>query len=221
MAKTMQIELADRIESLPPYLFARLVKLRAEKVAQGVDVITLAKGDPDLPTPDAVIERLFVAARNPSTHQYCEDGLPEYRRAIGDWYERRFNVRLDPQKQIVPLIGSKEGIAHLPIALLDPDDYVLVPDPGYPVYSIGARLVGARVHYMPLTAAREWLPDLDAIPREVLQRAKAMWLCYPNNPTSAVAGIEFFEEAVEFGHRHGIIVCQDAAYSEVTYEGYS
>lgn len=220
MKTTLDVKLADRIEELPPYLFARLDKLRDEKVASGIDVITLAKGDPDLPTPQAVIDRLYAAAGNPATHQYCEDGLDTFRQAISDWYAQRFGVTLDPANQLVPLIGSKEGIAHMPLALVNPGDFVLVPDPGYPVYSIGANLVGGRVHFMPLKAELEWMPDLEAIPADVLDKAKAIWLCYPNNPTSAVAGLDFYERVIEFGLRHGLAICQDAAYSEVTFDGY-
>ena len=220
MKTTPEIKLADRIEELPPYLFARLDKLRDEKVASGVDVITLAKGDPDLPTPQGVIDRLYAAAGDPSTHQYCEDGLDTFRQAISDWYARRFGVALDPGNQLVPLIGSKEGIAHMPLALVNPGDFVLVPDPGYPVYSIGTNLVGGRVHFMPLKADLGWMPDLEAIPADVLDKAKAIWLCYPNNPTSAVAGLDFYERVIEFGLQHGLAVCQDAAYSEVTFDGY-
>ncbi len=220
MNATSEVKLADRIEELPPYLFARLDKLRDEKAASGVDVITLAKGDPDLPTPQAVIDRLYAAAGNPSTHQYCEDGLDTFRQAISNWYDRRFGVALDPANQLVPLIGSKEGIAHVPLALVNPGDFVLVPDPGYPVYSIGTNLVGGRVHFMPLKADSAWMPDLEAIPADVLKKAKAIWLCYPNNPTSAVAGLGFYEQVIEFGLRNGLAVCQDAAYSEVTFDGY-
>ncbi len=220
MNATSEVKLADRIEELPPYLFARLDKLRDEKAASGVDVITLAKGDPDLPTPQAVIDRLYAAAGNPSTHQYCEDGLDTFRQAISNWYDRRFGVALDPANQLVPLIGSKEGIAHVPLALVNPGDFVLVPDPGYPVYSIGTNLVGGRVHFMPLKADSAWMPDLEAIPADVLKKAKAIWLCYPNNPTSAVAGLDFYEQVIEFGLRNGLAVCQDAAYSEVTFDGY-
>ena len=220
MNATSEVKLADRIEELPPYLFARLDKLRDEKAASGVDVITLAKGDPDLPTPQAVIDRLYAAAGNPSTHQYCEDGLDTFRQAISNWYDRRFGVALDPANQLVPLIGSKEGIAHVPLALVNPGDFVLVPDPGYPVYSIGTNLVGGRVHFMPLKAESGWMPDLEAIPADVLKKAKAIWLCYPNNPTSAVAGLGFYEQVIEFGLRNGLAVCQDAAYSEVTFDGY-
>lgn len=214
------MKFAGRIEQLPPYLFARLDKLRDEKMAAGVDVITLAKGDPDLPTPQAIIDRLAAAAGDPANHQYCEDGLDAFRRAIGDWYQQRFGVSVDPSSQVVPLIGSKEGIAHIPMALVNPGDVVLVPDPGYPVYSIGTNLMGGQVHFMPLAADSEWLPDLDAIPDDVLRRARAIWLCYPNNPTAAVAGLDFYERVIEFGLKNDLAVCQDAAYSEVTFDGY-
>jgi LL-diaminopimelate aminotransferase len=216
----MDFQPADRIKQLPPYLFMRLNEVRDAKIAEGVDVISLGIGDPDLPTPPAIVERLSESGRDSSTHRYCDDGLPAFRQAIVDWYRRRFEVDLDPATEIVPLIGSKEGIAHLPVALINPGDYTLVPDPGYPVYAIGTELVGGQVHYLPLTPENRWLPDLDAIPQEITAKAKLLWLCYPNNPTAAVADLDFFARAVEFGRRHDIIVCQDAAYSEVTYDGH-
>jgi len=216
----MDFQPADRIKQLPPYLFMRLNEVRDAKIAEGVDVISLGIGDPDLPPPPAIVERLSESGRDSSTHRYCDDGLPAFRQAIVDWYRRRFEVDLDPATEIVPLIGSKEGIAHLPVALINPGDYTLVPDPGYPVYAIGTELVGGQVHYLPLTPENRWLPDLDAIPQEITAKAKLLWLCYPNNPTAAVADLDFFARAVEFGRRHDIIVCQDAAYSEVTYDGH-
>ena len=216
----MEFKPANRIEELPPYLFMRLNQVRDAKIAQGVDVIGLGIGDPDLPTPDAVTDRLAAAGRDPANHRYCDDGLPAYREAIANWYQDRFGVSLDPEAEIVPLLGSKEGIAHLPMAMINPGDYALVPDPGYPVYAIGTELAGGRVHYMPLTPEDRWLPDLDAIPEQVVAGAKLMWLCYPNNPTAAVADRDFFERVVEFGNRHDILICQDAAYSEVTFDGY-
>ena len=216
----MDFQPADRIKQLPPYLFMRLNEVRDAKIAEGVDVISLGIGDPDLPPPPAIVERLSESGRDSSTHRYCDDGLPAFRQAIVDWYRRRFEVELDPATEIVPLIGSKEGIAHLPVALINPGDYTLVPDPGYPVYAIGTELVGGQVHYLPLTPENRWLPDLDAIPQEITAKAKLLWLCYPNNPTAAVADLDFFARAVEFGRRHDIIVCQDAAYSEVTYDGH-
>ncbi len=216
----MDFQPADRIKQLPPYLFMRLNEVRDARIAEGVDVISLGIGDPDLPTPPAIVERLAEAGRDPTGHRYCDDGLPAFRQAIVDWYRRRFGVELDPATEVVPLIGSKEGIAHLPVALINPGDYTLVPDPGYPVYAIGTELVGGQVHYLPLTPENRWLPDLDAIPQEITAKAKLLWLCYPNNPTAAVADLEFLSRAVDFGRRHDIIVCQDAAYSEVTYDGH-
>lgn len=215
----MDFQPADRIEQLPAYLFMRLNEIRDKKIADGVDVISLGIGDPDLPTSPEVVEALAEAARDQSTHQYCDDGLPAFREAIVDWYRRRFGVSLDPTENVVPLIGSKEGIAHLPIALLNQGDYALVPDPGYPVYAIGAELVGGNVHYLPLTSENSWLPDFEAIPHDVAAASKLMWLCYPNNPTAATANLEFFARAVAFGRANNIVVCQDAAYSEVTYDG--
>ena len=216
----MDFKPAERIEQLPVYLFARLNEVRDAKIAEGVDVISLGIGDPDLPTPDAVTDRLVAAGRDAENHRYCDDGLPQYRAAVTAWYQRRFKVSLDPEKEVVPLLGSKEGIAHLPVALINTGDYALVPDPGYPVYAIGTELVGGRIHYMPLKPENRWLPDLAAIPAEIVTRAKLMWLCYPSNPTAAVADRDFFERVVEFGNRHNILICQDAAYSEVTFDGY-
>ncbi len=213
--------IARRIAELPPYLFARLDALRAEKAAAGVDVIPVSIGDPDLPTPEPVVERLRQAAGNPAYHRYNETAIPQFRRAIADWYRRRFAIELDPDHEIVPLIGSKEGIAHLPIALVDPGDLVLVPDPGYPVYSIGTELVGGRVSHMPLLADRGWTPDLTAIDPSDRADAKLMWLNYPNNPTAAAGSAEFFAEALAFCRQHRTLLCQDAAYSEVTFDGFS
>ncbi len=216
-----RIKFAERISNLPPYLFAELDKLRDERRAAGVDVISLGIGDPDLPTPDTVVEALAVAARDPANHRYPEYyGLDELRAAIADWYRRRFDVSLDPAAEVVPLIGSKEGIAHLPLALVDPGDLVLATDPGYPVYAIGAMLAGGRIHEIPLASEGGWLPDLESIPTDALAAAQLLWLCYPSNPTAAVAPFEFFESAVAFARRHGLVIAQDAAYSEVTFDGY-
>ena len=214
------IRFADRISSLPPYLFAELDKLRDAKRAEGVDVISLGIGDPDLPTPEPIVAALERAARNPDNHRYPEYyGLDELREAIADWYARRFGVDLNPTTEVVPLIGSKEGIAHLPLALVNPGDTVLMTDPGYPVYSIGTMLAGGQSDLIPLTAENGWLPDLEAIPQEAVASARLMWLCYPSNPTAVTAPYDFFERAIAFARRHGLIIAQDAAYSEVTYDG--
>ncbi len=221
MPANHRIKFAERISNLPPYLFAQLDKLRDQRRAAGVDVISLGIGDPDLPTPDAVVEALAAAARDPANHRYPEYyGLDELRAAITDWYRRRFDVSLDPAAEVVPLIGSKEGIAHLPLALVDPGDLVLATDPGYPVYAIGATLAGGRIHEIPLTPEAGWLPDLESIPADALASAQLLWLSYPSNPTAAVAPFEFFESAVAFARRHGLVIAQDAAYSEVTFDGY-
>jgi LL-diaminopimelate aminotransferase len=216
-----EIHLAKRIEKLPPYLFAEISRKIAEKRAQGVDIISFAIGDPDLPTPDHIIASLQQAARDPANHRYPEsEGLPELRQAIAGWYERRFGVTLDPDKEVLPLIGSKEGIGHIALCFIDPGDVALVPDPGYPVYSVGTLLMGGEPYFLPLTEENGFLPDFDAVPAEVARRAKALWLNYPNNPTGAVAEIDFFERAVGFARRHEIAILHDGPYSEVAFDGY-
>lgn len=212
---------ASRIANLPPYLFAEADRQIAAKRAAGFDVISLGVGDPDLPTPSWVVDELKRAAEEPANHRYPEYyGLDELRQAMATWYQRRFGVELDPVKEVVPLIGSKEGIAHIPFAFIDPGDVALVPDPGYPVYGIGTMLAGGTPHLMPLLPHNDFLPDLDSIPDEVLKRARLLWICYPNNPTSAVAPEGFYERVVEFARKHDLLVCHDNAYSDVTYDGY-
>ena len=212
---------AKRIEKLPPYLFVTISRKIAEKRAQGEDVITLAVGDPDIPTPRHVIERLCQAAQDPQNHRYPEsEGLPQFRNAIAQWYEKRFGVTLEPDREILPLIGAKEGIGHIALCLIDPGDIALVPDPAYPVYSIGTMFAGGSSYYMPLTEDNEFLPDLDRIPAEIARRAKILWINYPNNPTAAVADHEFFERVVAFARKYDIAVCHDAPYTEVAFDGY-
>jgi LL-diaminopimelate aminotransferase len=221
LADTVSIRPARRIEYLPPYLFAEVDRRIAEKRAAGFDVISLGIGDPDLPSPPHVVEAAQEAVADPRRHRYPDYyGLPEFRRAIARWYEKRFEIALDPDKEVIPLIGSKEGIAHMPIAWVDPGDVVLVPDPGYPVYSIGTMLANGEPYLMPLQAERGFLPDLNAIPTEVLDKARLLWINYPNNPTAAIAPMEFFEEVVAFGKRHNILIAHDNAYSDVCYDGY-
>ncbi len=206
---------------LPPYLFADISRTVSRLRAEGQDVISLGIGDPDLPTPEPIIEALTRAARDPVNHRYPEsEGLPELRAAIADWYWRRFGVSLDPNSEVVPLIGSKEGIAHIPLALIDPGDIVLVPDPGYPVYTSGAVFAGGEVFYLPLKEERGFLPDLGTVPTEVARRAKLLWINYPNNPTGATADGAFFQEVIEFARQFDIVVCHDAAYTEVAFDGY-
>jgi LL-diaminopimelate aminotransferase len=215
------IHAARRIKNLPPYLFAEVDRRIAEKRAAGFDVISLGIGDPDLPSPQHVVEAAQQAVADPIRHRYPDYyGLKELREAIARWYERRFGVELDSDREVVPLIGSKEGIAHLAVAFIDPGDVALVPDPGYPVFSIGTMLANGEPYYMPLRAERGFLPDLSAIPDEVARRARILWLNYPNNPTAAVATLEFFEEALAFARRHDLLLAHDNAYSDVAYDGY-
>ncbi len=212
---------ARRVEKLPPYLFAEISRRIAEKRSQGVDVISFGIGDPDLPTPQHIIDTLAQASQDPANHRYPETaGLPELREAIARWYERRFEVTLDPQREVLPLVGSKEGIGHIALCFIDPGDVALVPDPGYPVYAVGTMFAGGEAYYLPLREENGFLPDLEAVPQEVARRAKALWLNYPNNPTGAVADLEFFERAAAFAREHGLAVLHDGPYSEVAFDGY-
>lgn len=212
---------AKRIDAIPPYLFAEIDRKREEAVARGVDVIDLGIGDPDRPTPDHVVDRLCREAKNPAWHRYPSYvGAPDFRKAAAAWLGRRFGVEVDPRGEVMTLIGSKEGIAHIVWAYVDPGDVALIPDPGYPVYKTHTLLAGGKPHLMPLRPENGFLPDLDAIPADVASRAKILFLNYPNNPTAAVADLAFFEKAVAFCRRHGILLCHDAAYTEVTYDGY-
>jgi LL-diaminopimelate aminotransferase len=215
------MRLAQRVEQLPPYLFARISELIAAKRAAGVDVISLGIGDPDLPTPRYLIERLQQAAEDPANHRYPEsEGLPEFRRAVARWYGTRHGVELDPDEEVVSLIGSKEGIGHLPLCLIDPGDVALVTDPGYPVYAIGTMFAGGDVVTVPLREEDGWLPRLDEVPAEAARRARLLWLNYPNNPTGAVAGLAFFERAVAWAREHDVVIAHDLAYADVAYDGY-
>jgi LL-diaminopimelate aminotransferase len=212
------IETAQRIKDLPKYLFAEIDRLKKEVAARGVDIISLGIGDPDQPTPAHIVEALRDAVRKPVNHRYPDyEGGPALRGAIGKWYRQRFGVEVDPAAEVVVLIGSKEGIAHLPHAYADAGDWVLVPDPGYPVYGIMSAMIGARVHRMPLCEERAFLPDLGAIPSEVAASAKILFVNYPNNPTGASAPREFFEEALAFCRERGILLALDCAYSEIHY----
>jgi LL-diaminopimelate aminotransferase len=217
------MHLSKRLDKIPPYLFVEINRKIAEQRAKGVDVISFAIGDPDLPTPAHIINRLCEAATDPANHRYPETyGLPGLCKAIADWYEARFGVPLDwkPTSEVLPLIGSKEGIGHMSFCMLDLGDVALVPDPGYPVYSVSTLLAGGEVYYMPLLEKNGFLPDLDAIPEIILKKSKVLWICYPNNPTGAVAGLDFFEKVVWFAKKHEIAVCHDAPYTEVAFEGY-
>jgi LL-diaminopimelate aminotransferase len=214
-----RVRVARRIETLPPYLFAALDGKLAAKRAQGIDVISLGVGDPDLPTPQHVVEAMREAVADPSTHRYPSYyGSLEFRGAVAAWYARRFGVELDPETEVMALIGSKEGIAHIAFAYVDPGDEALIPDPGYPVYGISTRLAGGTAVRLSTLAERGFLPDLSAA--EVSERTKAMWLGYPANPTAAVADLDTFTEAVEFCRAHDVLLLHDAAYSEITFDGF-
>ena len=217
----LKIERANRLKHLPPYLFAEIDRIKKKAISDGRDIIDLGVGDPDKPTPMHIIEKLYEAAQNPENHRYAMDmGLLRLREAIANWYKRRFNVVLDPATEVLPLLGSKEGIAHVPLAFVDHGDEVLVPDPCYPPYKSGTILAGGVPYLMPLLAENEFLPDFDAIDYQVAKRSKIMFLNYPNNPTAATATKEFFVKAIEYANENDIIICHDAAYSEMAYDGY-
>jgi LL-diaminopimelate aminotransferase len=215
------MNLSRRLDKIPPYLFVEINRKIAVKKARGEDIISFAIGDPDGETPAHIIERLCKEAHVSANHHYPETfGLPELCKAIADWYKKRFNVDLDPAKEVLPLIGSKEGIGHMSFCLLDPGDIALVTDPGYPVYSISCLLAGGEVYYLSLNERSGFLPDLDSIPSDVLKKSKVLWISYPNNPTGAVAGPDFFKKVVEFASKNNIAVCHDAPYTEVAFDGY-
>jgi LL-diaminopimelate aminotransferase len=218
----VELRPSDRLLETPPYPFAALAARKRELVAKGADLIDFGIGDPDLPTPAHIVEALCRAAHDPATHRYDDSGLgiPELRSAIAAWYEKRFGVALNPENEILRLIGSKDGIAHLPWAVINPGDIALIPDPAYPVYLRAVRFAGGEPHIMPLLPEAGYLPDLDAITANVASRAKIMWLCYPNQPTAAVCDLDFYRRVVAFAERHKILVALDLAYSEVTFDGY-
>jgi LL-diaminopimelate aminotransferase len=213
------VRVAKRIATLPPYLFAKLDEKLAAKRAEGVDVISLGVGDPDLPTPAHVVEAMREAVRDPATHQYPSYwGSLEFRTAVAGWYGRRFGVELDPRTEVMALIGSKEGIGHVAFAYLDEGDEALIPDPGYPVYGISTRLAGATPVSLPMSAEDGFVPDLGSAP--VTERTRAMWLGFPSNPTAAVADLPTLEAAVAFARGHDLVLLHDAAYCEITFDGY-
>ena len=212
---------AQRLDLVPPYLFAELERKIEEKRRAGVDVISLGIGDPDLPTPDPVVRALQEAAAAPGTHQYPTNrGLEAFREAVAAFYAERFGVDVDPGTEVVPVLGGKEGVAHIALACLDPGDVALAPEPGYPPYTSGPLFAGAQVHYLPLREDNGFMPDLDAVPSEALARANLLFLNYPNNPTGAIVAPGFFERAVAFAREHDLIVVHDNAYSEIAFNGY-
>ena len=212
---------SNRIQQLPPYLFIEIDKKKKAAIERGVDIISLGVGDPDLPTPDFIIEALYKAAKDKANHQYpFGSGLIKFREAVAQWYHRRFGVELDPKDEVVALIGSKEGIGHLPLGILNPGDICLIPSPGYPVYHAGTLFAGGVSYFMPLLEKNGFLPDLDSISEEVLHRSKLIWANSPNNPTSALAGPEFYAKLVALAQKHNLLVANDAAYTEIYYDGH-
>jgi LL-diaminopimelate aminotransferase len=212
---------SQRLENLPPYLFARIDAMKAQKRKEGVDIIDLGVGDPDLPTPSHIVEAMVGAVKNPKNHHYpAYEGMAAYRQAVAEWYGKRFSVSLDPDREVLALMGSKDGIAHIPEAFVNPGDYVLVPDPGYPVYKTSTLFAEGKTHLMPLTAENDFLPVLEDIPKDVLKKAKLFFFNYPNNPTAAIAPKAFFEEVVDFARDNDLVVVHDNAYSEITFDGY-
>ncbi|MGB2615443.1 MAG: aminotransferase class I/II-fold pyridoxal phosphate-dependent enzyme, partial [Phycisphaerae bacterium] len=210
---------SDRLKALPPYLFAEIDRKKKAAVAAGRPVINLGIGDPDTPTPQFIIEAMQRAVEDPATHQYALDrGDAHFRETIARWFRKRFGVGLDPATEILPAQGSKETLSHLPLAVMNPGDVGLAPDPGYPVYNSSIQFAGGEVVRFPITAERHYLPDLAAIDAKTLARAKLIYLNYPNNPTAAAAPLEFYEKAVAWARKHRILVAQDAAYSEVYFE---
>lgn len=215
-------ELAKRVQQIPPYLFADIERKIDEAKQAGKDIISLGIGDPDLPTPDNIIEELCRTAYDPVNHQYpSSQGMLSFRQAVADFYARRFSVQdLNPKNEVCTLIGSKEGIANINYCFVDPGDINLIPDPAYPVYATATMMAGGFSYPLPLKPENGFLPQFELIPDGIADRAKLMWLNYPNNPTGAVADLGFFEEAVAFAKKHDILICHDNAYSEMTYDGY-
>ncbi len=212
---------ASRLDQVPPYLFAEIERKVAAMRAEGTDVISLGIGDPDLPTPPAVIEALQRAAASPETHQYPSNrGIGAFRGAVAGFYGDRFGVEIDPETEVIPVLGGKEGVAHVALACLDPGDVCLSPDPGYPPYTSGPVFAGAEVHYLPLAEENAFMPDLASIPEDVVARANLLFFNYPNNPTGAVVAEGFFERAVAFAREHDLIAIHDASYTEVAFDGY-
>jgi len=212
--------LSERLRKVPPYIFVELDRMKKEAIERGEDVISLSIGDPDLPTPPVIVETLAEAAAKPENHCYpLGTGKPAFREEIAHYYESRHGVKLDPATQVLALIGSKEGIGHLPLALINPGDVVLCPEPGYPVYQISTLFAGGQPYVLPLKADNGFLPDLDAVPPDVLQRTRLIWLNYPNNPTATFAPMEFFEKVVWLAKKHGFVVAHDAAYLDIAFPG--
>ena len=215
------MKFSKRFDTIEPYLFVGISRTIAEKKKMGIDVISFGIGDPDIPTPKFALDSMKKHSENPANHRYPEsEGLPEFRNEVSEYMSRRFGVNLDPEKQVINLIGAKEGIGHASLCLIDEGDVSIVPDPGYPVYSAGCNFAGGEIYKMPLLQSRGWRPDLNNIPLDIRNRAKILWLNYPNNPTGGVADLDFFQEVVNFGIENDIAIMHDACYSDVTFDGY-
>jgi LL-diaminopimelate aminotransferase len=218
---TIEIETnAARIQQLPPYLFAKIDETKKSAIAAGIDLIDLGVGDPDLTPPRPVIDSLIRAVQDKDSHHYASyTGIPELRDAFAKWFKKRFGVTVDPECEVLPLLGSKEGIGHIFLSHVDPGDEVLIPDPGYPVYTAGTILAGAVPRYFRLRHENGYLPDIDELEELVSYNTRMMWINYPSNPTTTMADMETFQKIVQFAEEHGILVCHDMAYSEITYDG--
>lgn len=217
--KKISFDLALRVKHLPPYLFASIDKMKQKAIQKGTDLIDLSIGDPDIPTPTAIVDTMKKAVEKPAHHRYPSyEGMPSFREAVARWYKKRFRVNLDPRTEVLSLIGSKEGIGHIPLAFVNPGDTVLVPSPGYPVYPIGTLFAGGISYFMPLKEENDFLPELDRIPKKILRKSKIIFVNYPNNPTSAVAPLAFYEELIRIAKAYNIIVCHDASYTEIYYD---
>ncbi|MBU1037911.1 MAG: LL-diaminopimelate aminotransferase [Candidatus Omnitrophica bacterium] len=215
------MDMSERLKKLPPYLFVEIDRAKKRARDEGRDIIDFGVGDPDMPTPKFIIDAMNKAMRNAKNHRYpLDSGLPEFRQSCAIWFKKRYGVDLDADTEILPLIGSKEGIAHMGLACINPGDVALVPDPCYPPYTSGTLFAGGVVELMPLEAKNHFLPDLKAINHNILHKVRMIFINYPNNPTGAVCDKRFFAHVVEFAKKHDIIVCHDAAYSEMGYDGY-
>ncbi len=219
MKKKVSFELASRIEHLPPYLFASIDRMKQDAIKKGTDLIDLSIGDPDIPTPSNVVNAMKKAVENPVNHRYPSyEGMLSFREAVANWYKKRFAVKLDPRAEVLSLIGSKEGIGHIPLAFVNSGDIVLVPSPGYPVYSTGTLFAGGKSYIMPLKEEKGFLPDFDKIPEKIFLKTKLIFINYPNNPTSAIAPAKFYKEVIKIALKYNIIVCHDASYTEIYYD---
>jgi len=215
----IDVTLASRVKNLPPYLFATIDKMKQDAIAKGVDLIDLSIGDPDIPTPVHIVDAMKIAVAKSEHHRYPSyEGMFSYREAVADWYKNRFNATIDPATEALSLIGSKEGIGHVPLAFVEAGDTVLVPSPGYPVYPVSVLFAGGESHIMPLREENGFLPDFSAVPEGTLKKAKLMFINYPNNPTAAIAPKSFYEEVIRIADKYNIIVCHDAAYSEIYFD---